>query len=169
MEQLAPMIAKAPGADLAAEILAINDDDLDPDLPVACSSTGIWACFVPLKELSTLGRIQPDRDRIEALWPGNPDLTGVYPFAFVDDRTTQGRFFPPPKYGIREDPVTGTACGALGGYLIEKGRLPAAGELLARQGFEMGRGGTVRVSLNPNGRIAISGQAVPVFHGQLVI
>ena len=169
MEQFAAKIASATGASLAAEILGITNADLDPDLPVGCCSTGIWACFVPLKNLPVLDKIQPDRDRIEALWPENRDLTGVYPFAFVDEHTTQGRFFSPPKYGIFEDPVTGTACGALGGYLMESGRLAADGELLARQGFEMGRGGSVRVSLNPNGRIAISGQAVPVIHGQLLI
>lgn len=169
MEQLKPRFARPTRADLAAEILGINNNDLSVTLPVECANTGIWACFVPLKHLSGLGRIRVDRDRIEALWPENPDLTGVYPFAFVDEKTTQGRFFSPPKYGIVEDPVTGTACGALGGYLIKNRHLSADDEFLARQGFEMGRGGSVRVSSNPNGRIVIRGQAVAVIHGQLLV
>jgi len=92
---------------------------------------------------------------------------GVYPFAFEDEGTTRGRFFVPPKFGIVEDPVTGTACGALGAYLLANKRMPAGGTLLARQGLEMGRGGTVRVELSPTGRMRIGGQAAAVFRGSL--
>jgi len=103
------------------------------------------------------------------LWPDNPEFSGIYPFAFVDAATTQGRFFSPPKYGIAEDPVTGTACGALGGYLLSQGGMPEGGELIARQGFEMGRGGQVRVSRNENGNMQVRGQAVAIYRGDLLV
>jgi PhzF family phenazine biosynthesis protein len=169
MEQLEPEIAAAPGAARAASVLGLPETALAADLEVACCSTGLWACFVPLADVAQLSRIQIDRQAIQELWPDNEELSGVYAFAFEDERTTRGRFFSPPKYGIVEDPVTGTASGALGGYLLAHGRMPAGGELLARQGVEMGRAGRVRVRQNSNGRMSISGQAVPVIRGELLI
>jgi PhzF family phenazine biosynthesis protein len=168
MEQLEPHTMPAPGAALAADILGLPQGALAADLPVACASTGIWACFVPLNDVSRLAAIEVDNARVQELWPDNDELSGVYPFAFIDQCTTQGRFFSLPKYGIVEDPVTGTASGALGGYLIDNGRMPASGVLTARQGIEMGRGGQVTVAQNPNGRMRIGGRAVPIFRGELL-
>jgi len=168
MEQLAPQFHPAPGAEMACNVLGLPEAALSDGFPVACASSGIWACFVPLKSPSYLEKIQIASDRIAQLWPDNPDLTGVYPFAFVDQATTQGRFFSPPKYGIFEDPVTGTARGALGAYLLAHNAMPPSGALIARQGFEMGRGGTVKVSRNSNGKMAIQGQAVAVMKGEII-
>ena len=168
MEQLFPEHAPAPGAARAAAVLGLPAEALADDLPVACCSTGIWACFVPLADPSQLARIRIQPDLIQSLWPDNEELGGVYAFAFRDSHTTQGRFFSPPKYGIFEDPVTGTACGALGGYLMAQGRLGERDELIAHQGVEMGRPGRVRVRRNANGHMAISGQAAPVFRGRLI-
>jgi PhzF family phenazine biosynthesis protein len=168
MEQLAPEHAPAPGAARAAEVLSLPQAALAGDLQIACCSTGIWACFVPLTDLSQLQRLRIRPELIQSLWPDNEELSGVYAFAFRDARTTQGRFFSPPKYGIFEDPVTGTASGALGGYLMAQGRLGEHDELIAHQGVEMGRAGRVRVRRKDNGRMSISGQAAPVFRGQLL-
>jgi len=168
MEQLPPDTASAPGAHLAADILGLPPEAIATTPDVGCCSTGLWACFVPLTDLAQLASIQIKRDRIEELWANNPDFTGIYPFAFVDQGNTQGRFFSPPKFGIVEDPVTGTACGALGGYLIANNLMPADGTLIARQGVEMGRAGVVRVSQAANGRMQISGQAVPILRGNFL-
>lgn len=167
MEQKIPQLHAAPRADLVPDILGLPASTLSDEISIGCASTGLWACFVPLKNLSDLQKLRIDRERIEQIWPENPEFTGIYPFVLLNNNTTQGRFFSPPKYGIFEDPVTGTACGALGAYLIAQGRLPPGGELLARQGFEMGRGGEVKVSRNANGKIRIQGQAVAVLRGEI--
>lgn len=168
MEQLEPEHAPAPGAGRAAEVLGIDPSDIATDLEIRCASTGIWACFVPLKSLDALARVTIQPPLIQSLWPENEELSGVYAFAFRDDKTTQGRFFSPPKYGIFEDPVTGTASGALGAYLMAQGRLGENDQLQAHQGLEMGRPGQVRVQRNANGRMSISGQATPIFNGRLL-
>jgi len=167
MEQLVPQTQPAPGADLVPGILGLPRSTLSDELQIGCASSGLWACFVPLKEVSLLENIQIDSNRIEQIWPENPEFTGVYPFAFVAQSTTQGRFFSPPKYGIFEDPVTGTASGALGAFLMAQDYMPKRGQLLARQGFEMGRGGEVKVSCNSNGKMNIQGQAVAVMRGEI--
>ena len=168
MEQLAPETHAAPGADRAAEVLGLSPDALHPGMPIGCCSTGIWACFVPLRDAEALSQVDIRPALIQSLWPDNPELTGVYPFAFLSPLETTGRFFSPPKYGIFEDPVTGTACGALGGFLAAHERLGVAQELLAHQGVDMGRAGRVRVRHSDSGRMKISGQATPIFRGQLL-
>ena len=167
MEQLVPQIHDTPGAGLVADILGLPASALSDQLQIGCASTGLWACFVPLRDLSFLHKVRIDSTRIEQIWPDNHEFTGVYPFVLIDENTTQGRFFSPPKYGIFEDPVTGTACGALGAYLMAQGRIPSNGELLARQGFEMGRGGLVKVRCGAKGKMLIQGQAVAVLRGEM--
>jgi PhzF family phenazine biosynthesis protein len=168
MEQLVPQLHEAPGADHVPDILGLPASALSDRFEIGCASSGLWACFVPLKDLSCLQKVRINSARIEQIWPENPEFSGVYPFVLVDEYTTQGRFFSPPKYGIFEDPVTGTACGALGAYLMAKGCLPADGELLARQGVEMGRRGQVKVRRNANGKMLIQGQAVAVLRGEML-
>ncbi len=179
MEQLVPQIALPTQPDLAAQVLGLPADAIASAPAIGCCTTGIWACFVPVVDSEALGAIQIQRTLIEELWPENDELTGVYAFTFLDGPNnnqemlldkklyTQGRFFSPPKYGIVEDPVTGTASGALGGYLIEQGYMGKGDLLFARQGVEMGRAGLVRVQQNTNGRMRISGQAVVVFQGAM--
>ncbi|MEZ4862718.1 MAG: PhzF family phenazine biosynthesis protein [Caldilineaceae bacterium] len=181
MEQLIPQTASPSQPQLAAQVLGLPADAMAQAPAIGCCTTGIWACFTPVKDLAALAAIQIQRDLIEQLWPENDELTGIYAFTFLDapeaiEATlpgkqiyTQGRFFSPPKYGIAEDPVTGTASGALGGYMIEQGYMTRGDHLFARQGVEMGRGGLVRVQQNAKGRMSISGQAVPIFKGRLLL
>ena len=168
MEQLAPKLAPAPGAERAAEVLGLVPEQLATGLEIGCCSTGIWVCYVPLADLAALGAVRIQPDLIQALWPDNDELCGVYAFAFHNNQTTQGRFFSPPQYGIFEDPVTGTASGGLGAYLMDRGCIAPDAELIAHQGVEMGRAGRVRVRRNENGHMAISGQAAPIFRGCLL-
>lgn len=169
MEQLVPEVAPATGAHRAAEVLGLESSAIARQPEIGCCSSGLWVCFVPLTDVAQLASIELRRELIEQLWPENPDLVGVYAFAFIDEETTQGRFFSPAKYGILEDPVTGTASGALGGYLIANGLMPRSGVLQARQGVEMGRPGMVRVSRNANGRMSVSGRAVAIIRGHVLL
>ena len=159
----------------AAAVLGLEPAALRNDLPIACASTGIWSCYVPLVDLDALAAIVIDSELIESLWPENEQFAGVYPFVITgrDERSnslqSQGRFFCPPKYGIREDPVTGTASGALGAYLIRQGVLGADGELEAHQGIEMGCPGSLRVRQTETGAMEIRGQAVSIYRGRLTL
>ena len=47
MEQLEPKYVEAPQGHLAAAILGIEQDALDPSLPVACASSGLLGLFCP--------------------------------------------------------------------------------------------------------------------------
>lgn len=157
----------------ACAVLGLEPSAIRADLPIACASTGIWSCYVPLVSLDALASIVIDHQLITSLWPENDGLAGIYPFVVTGGNLqarrlrTQGRFFCPPKYGIPEDPVTGTASGALAAYLIHHGVLHAEGELEAHQGLEMGSPGSLYAGQTSTGEIAIRGRAVAIYRGQL--
>jgi PhzF family phenazine biosynthesis protein len=159
----------------AARVLGLPASAVRGDLPVACTYTGIWSCYVPLRDLDALAAVQVDSERIESLWPDNPDFAGVYPFVLLDedDRSRElgvrSRFFSPPRFGIVEDPVTGTASGALAAYLQRAAVLPAGATVRVQQGVEMGCPGSVLARQLANGEVEIRGQAVPIFRGELLL
>ncbi|MEZ0070042.1 PhzF family phenazine biosynthesis protein [Streptacidiphilus sp. MAP12-20] len=70
---------------------------------------------------------------------------------------------PFPIGGVVEDPATGAAAAAFGGYLRALGEIPASGSFTIRQGEDMGRPSTLTVSAMPDGeRIRVSGTAVAI-------
>ncbi len=71
---------------------------------------------------------------------------------------------PFPPGGVREDPATGAAAAALGGYLRELGLVEPPVTVTVRQGDDMGRPGvlTVDIPADPASGISVSGSAVPI-------
>jgi PhzF family phenazine biosynthesis protein len=111
------------------------------------------------------------------------EALGVYVFALDTQARGTAEPDPPmvyarcfaPAFGLDEDPVTGSASGALGCYLARCGVVtPAAPAFVAEQGTAIGRSGRVRVtpvfdaSGAPSG-VVISDLATPVFSGHATI
>ncbi|MGP3978117.1 PhzF family phenazine biosynthesis isomerase [Streptomyces sp. 8N114] len=70
---------------------------------------------------------------------------------------------PFPVGGVVEDPATGAAAAAFGGYLRTLGLLPAAGVVAIRQGEDMGRPSDLLVEAGPDdARMRVTGHAVPI-------
>jgi PhzF family phenazine biosynthesis protein len=61
---------------------------------------------------------------------------------------------------VVEDPATGAAAAALGGYLRDAGLLQAPAQLTIRQGEAMGRPSRLQVDVPLTGGIVVTGQAV---------
>jgi PhzF family phenazine biosynthesis protein len=72
-----------------------------------------------------------------------------------------------PAAGVPEDPVTGTASGAVAAYVRRHGALGGDidGELTFEQGHFIDRPGLVRV--RAEGEIRVGGSAVEALEGQL--
>ncbi|WP_281194439.1 PhzF family phenazine biosynthesis protein [Halorubrum sp. F4] len=128
--------------------------DVGADLPVAVASTGLPFLVVPVNFLERLGEADPDMRAVEEL-SAEFDVAGVYAFTFdalEADSTLHGRAFA-PAVGVPEDPVTGTASGAVGGYLraVEAfdGDFPE--EIRCEQGHFLDRPGYVRVRVEEGG------------------
>ncbi|MFC5133814.1 MULTISPECIES: PhzF family phenazine biosynthesis protein [Haloferacaceae] len=125
--------------------------DVGADLPVAVASTGLPFLVVPVNFLERLGEADPDMRAVEGL-SAEFDVAGVYAFTFDAlgaDSTLHGRAFA-PAVGVPEDPVTGTASGAVGGYLraVEAfdGDFPE--EIRCEQGHFLDRPGCVAVRVD---------------------
>ena len=163
--------------------------DVGADLPLATASTGLGYLVVPVNFLSALSELAPDFDAVAAL-TDELGVTGVYAFTFdalESESTLHGRMFAPGA-GVDEDPVTGTASGAVGAYLREVGAfgggaqsagessgergdprdgdLPA--ELTLEQGHFVDRPGRVRVRARSE-PVEVGGRAVTALDGSVAV
>lgn len=159
--------------DRVADALGVERTALEgarADLPLAVVSTGLPFLIVPITYLSDLGNAEPDMAAIERLTEA-VDAAGIYLFTFdalEAESTAHGRMFAPGA-GVPEDPVTGTASGAIGAYLDHFGAfdddLPE--ELRLEQGHYVDRPGRVRVRLD--GAVQVGGRGVIVLDGSIVV
>ncbi|WP_198047484.1 PhzF family phenazine biosynthesis protein [Kutzneria sp. 744] len=73
---------------------------------------------------------------------------------------------PFPVGGVVEDPATGSAAAAFGGYLLATGRVTEPVRLTLRQGEDMGRPSLLTVDLDPaDPRVTVSGNATRLTTG----
>ncbi|MGI9054164.1 MAG: PhzF family phenazine biosynthesis protein [Pyrinomonadaceae bacterium] len=116
--------------------LKIEDLNISEDLPVQTVSTGIKSLAVPLKSLSAMSKIKVNSSLLSDIYLSH-DAIGCYVFSFETKEETSKvhtRFFAPDD-NISEDPATGSAAGALSGYLVHHGAI---------------KGGSPRVSKGAN-------------------
>ena len=155
-------VGEALGVDPAAF------QDVGADLSAAVASTGLPFLVVPVNFLEHVGDASPDDDAVQAL-ADEYDAAGVYLFTFdaLDaDSTLHARAFC-PGLGISEDPVTGTASGAVGAYLRQAGAFTDfPDELVCEQGHYLDRPGTVRVRVD-GGEVRVGGAATVALDGDL--
>jgi PhzF family phenazine biosynthesis protein len=161
----AERVADALGADAATL------RDVGADLPMATASTGLGFLVVPVNFLEAVSGLSPDMAAVEALTE-EFDVTGVYAFSFdalAAESTLHGRMFAPGA-GVDEDPVTGTASGAVGAYLRDveafDGDLPE--EMTFEQGHFLDRPGRVRVRARAD-PVEVGGRAVTALDGSIVV
>ncbi|SFS69518.1 PhzF family phenazine biosynthesis protein [Halostagnicola kamekurae] len=174
MTQDEPQIREADvGYDRVADALGVSQAALEgasDDIPLAVSSTGLPFLIVPITYLSDLGDADPDMNAVEEL-ADSVDAAGVYCFTFdaLDrDSTLHGRMFAPGA-GVPEDPVTGTASGAVAAYLDRFSAfdddLPE--ELHLEQGHYVDRPGLVRVRLEDG--VRVGGRGVTALDGTITV
>ncbi len=188
MTQDAPTVERVDiEYDRVADALGVEPTSLtglSDDLPLAVASTGLPFLIVPAEYLSDLSDADPDMRAVEDLADA-VDATGVYLFTFdALDRasTLHGRMFAPGA-GVPEDPVTGTASGAVGAYLrhfgaFETGQDPLGSavdetaegfpdELRLEQGHFVDRPGEVRVRVGET--VRVGGAGVVTLDGDLTV
>jgi trans-2,3-dihydro-3-hydroxyanthranilate isomerase len=152
-----------------ASVLSLPVDAIDKRYPIQSVSCGNNFLFVPVKRLSDLTVIKLRADLLEK-HKEEMDSTELYVFStqtLYPDSTTHGRMFA-PLFGIAEDPVTGSASGPLGCYLVRHG-ISDGRAIICEQGFEIGRPGIVNVHIETaRGAITsvfVSGNAVKISQG----
>ena len=140
------------------EALDWRPEELDPALPPMLAYAGAWHLVLAAGSAARLARLDYDFERLKALM-ADAGLTTLQLLYRQDEQVFQARN-PFPVGGVVEDPATGAAAAALGGYLRAAGLMPVPGELLIRQGEAMGRPSELRVRVPTAGGIRVSGAAV---------
>ncbi|HEY4233991.1 MAG TPA: PhzF family phenazine biosynthesis isomerase [Lacipirellulaceae bacterium] len=135
-----------------AHILGISSSDLHPELPVVFASTGTWTLLVPVKNLRALRAMHPQSTAFPSALHQMP-RSSMHPFCLEADATEadlSARHFSSPFSGTVEDPITGTASGAMGAFMAmhaESWMVDRNHSIIVEQGKDVGRDGRVHVSV----------------------
>ncbi|SDH56521.1 phenazine biosynthesis protein PhzF family [Actinokineospora alba] len=148
--------------DLAALLAALRWDsaDLDPALPVRVAYAGAWHPVVAASTRARLAELDYDFDLLAGLMAAR-DWTTIE-LVWRESETVFHARDPFPPGGVVEDPVTGAAAAAFGGYLRELGLIEPPATLTVHQGEDMGRPGVITLKVPLTGGISVTGTAVPI-------
>jgi PhzF family phenazine biosynthesis protein len=137
--------------------------DLSPEIAPIRAYAGAWHLVLAAGRLERLNRLAYDFGTLKSLME-REKLTTIQLVWRETDHVFHSRN-PFPVGGVIEDPATGAAAAALGGYLREKElvRLPA--QIIIRQGEAMGRPSRIEVGIPEKGGIVVSGTAVKLSEG----
>lgn len=180
MRQSLPQYDEPVKPDAVLAALGIPASKLT-DHPCRVVSTGTPFLFVGVDSTRSLDMLTPDMPALTQALVNmfGQRVAGVYVWA--DDRigrtqTIYGRCFAPGA-GLPEDPVTGSASGALGAHLFDLSLLRGAADgtatMQTTQGRAMGRTGHVYVTLIAADRrvnsVSVAGHGVIVGEGTLYV
>jgi len=143
---------------LIADSLRIAPKNIDNSLPEKIVSTGLFTLPLCIKSLDILRNMRPDFQKVKKIC----DKIGVGSFHVFTFETIEpnsmyhARNFA-PVYGVNEDPVTGTANGAVSSYLVQH-KIIEKNTFICEQGDIIGRPGRVFVEIR-NDEIKVGGKA----------
>jgi len=134
--------------------------DLDPAIPPAVAYAGAWHLVLAVRTADRLADLHYDFDRLKAIML-DANLTTLQLVWRANERLYHSRN-PFPVGGVVEDPATGAAAAALGGYLRDAAMVGTPWRLEIRQGETMGRPSLLMVDIPASGGIVVTGTAVEI-------
>ncbi|GIW12588.1 MAG: putative isomerase [Tepidiforma sp.] len=173
MTQGKPEFGRRLDRNVLADALGIAPSDILGDAPVQVVSTGTPQAMVPVRSLDVLRRLRPNFQHLGDLEEvGHYFSTHVFCLEAIDPgHRAHARHFA-ASAGVAEDPVTGSATGAMAAYLWKYGLLREK-RFVAEQGHIMGRPGFVEVEVDAEGdepvAVRIAGTAVTVLRGTVAV
>jgi trans-2,3-dihydro-3-hydroxyanthranilate isomerase len=167
---------RPPAPDRLARMLSLEPGDLmGDDMRPEAVSCGTPYLFVPLRNRDAVARARLKLDLWEETlrdyWTDD-----VFVFALDPERAdadVRARMFA-PGFGVPEDPATGSACVALGGYLAARNpRHDGTLRWVVEQGFEMGRPSILEVEVDKRGgaitAVRVGGATVVMTEGEMEV
>lgn len=144
---------------LAEALAALNwsPQELSTNIPPALAYAGNWHLVIAVKSKARLDELNYNFEQLKQLMILN-DL-GTLQLCWQEEQTIFHSRNPFPIGGVIEDPATGSAAAALGGYLREAGLIKAPFTLLIKQGIAMGRPSLIEVITPEHGGIVVRGTA----------
>ncbi len=158
--------------------LGLAREDLDESLPIQSITTGLSCLAVPVRSLADLRDCRINATLLAEIYTRR-GATGCHAFSRetleVGASRAHARFFAPGD-NIPEDPATGSACGALGAYLVHHDGLTLEPEN-GRYKFVIEQGDFIkrpsRINLNVQGQkgrveeVTVGGPSVLVAEGKV--
>ena len=131
-----------------ADSLKISQDNIDRSLPKQSVSTGLFTLPICVKSFEILKSIKPNFEKIKKICE-KFDFGSFHVFTFqtLESRSVYHARNFAPLYGVNEDPVTGTANGAVCGYLLSNNIIHDS-KLICEQGDIIGRSGRVFIEMD---------------------
>lgn len=157
-----PKTAEAT-VDLVEEVLSAlnwNVADLSSSIPPTRAYAGAWHLVLAVERPERLNQLAYDFGALKSLME-REDFTTIQLVWRESEHVFHSRN-PFPVGGVVEDPATGAAAAALGGYLREKRLVKAPVQIRIYQGEAMGRPSTLEVDIPESGGIVVSGGAVEI-------
>jgi PhzF family phenazine biosynthesis protein len=151
-----------------ASILNIKSTDIDTSLPKQMVSTGLFTLPICIRSFNTLKKIKPDYTKIKSFCQLHA-IGSWHVFTYETKEPTSiyhARNFA-PLYGINEDPVTGTANGAVT-YLLHHHNIITTNKNICEQGDIINHPGRVRVELY-NDQVKVGGTAYLLEEKEIII
>lgn len=155
---------------LSVEEHEVMNDAWSPQI-VSC---GLEFAFVRVRDRGVVGR---SRMHLESWEKHLANTLGQAVMIFAMDPEEPGhdvraRMFA-PGFGVPEDPATGSACAALGGYLAARTHQDGTQRWVVEQGYEMGRPSLIHVEADrTDGKISavrVGGASVLVSEGRISV
>lgn len=155
-----PRHRPAPPDLLAASLDALRwrEGELDLSIPPVLAYAGAWHLVLAAATSGRLAALDYDFNTLKSLMLG-ADLTTLQLVWREADSLFHARN-PFPVGGVVEDPATGAAAAAFGGYLRDAGLIRVPATITIRQGEVMGRPSRLVVHIPASGGINVTGQAV---------
>lgn len=153
----------ASDAELDATLKALgwSADDLDPALPPHVAFAGNDHLVLAAASRARLADLDYDFDGLTEVMRRHAWTT-----VHLVWRESPEHFHardPFPVGGVVEDPATGAAAAAFGGYLRALGLVTAPARITIRQGEDMGRPSDLLIDVDPESeRTRVTGRAVPI-------
>ncbi|WP_394553176.1 PhzF family phenazine biosynthesis protein [Agromyces sp. MMS24-JH15] len=158
-----PVVAALPDEDLdrILALLGLGRDDLDATHPPRLAAAGSPHPVLALRDAAAFDDFAFDPAAVRALmderaWPATITVLRRTGAATYDARN----LFPVGR--ITEDPATGSAAAAVGGYLRALGLVDPPARVVISQGRHVGRPGELVVDIPVAGGVVVTGRAVPI-------
>ncbi|MFE8699247.1 PhzF family phenazine biosynthesis protein [Cytobacillus sp. FJAT-54145] len=171
MTQVAPKVKEfTDHLEDISRMVGVDVADIDSKYPIKLGYTGNWHLLIPVKSRPAIDAAIPKIDDLkEHNQKAGISTTHLFTFDSQDDTCKVYTRDFAPAVGIAEDPVTGSANGALAGYfaleeiLVDEHYKIAQGHTMGRPGFldifvEKGEEGPV---------VSVGGKAVRTLSGKM--
>ncbi len=162
LTSVTPRVEPISDAALARLLESLGWDavELDPGLPPRVAYAGASHPVIAAGSRARLAALSYNFDRLAALM--SREAWTTVQLVWRQDAATFYARNPFPPGGVVEDPATGAAAAAFGGYLRDLGLVDVPGQVKIHQGDDMGRPGVLTVGIPSTGGITVAGPAVPL-------